>query len=332
MDSACVRATAQRHPAMARALKALAIDDEPAVLVYLKYVAESEGFETSTAEDGEAGLVAFRSTAPDIVLTDIEMPKLNGLAVLERIRSSGPDTIVVMLTGYDEPKYARDSLQLGANNFLRKPIQHVDLVMILRKYAEVIRGRATRREISSMVERRESTMRLDNRVERVAAIAEYLVEETGDALPAESRLGVRLGLIELLTNAVEHGNLGITFEEKCEAMEESPEAFLRLRRDRLEDRERSRRRVTVEFKLSPDACEWFICDEGEGFDPERFLAAAEGENLLACNGRGILLSLFHFDELEYLGRGNIVRARKRRGVLPAGTQAAERSGTAEPSS
>lgn len=291
-------------------MKALVVDDEEAVRNYLQRVAEAEGFETAAAEDGEAGWGAYGESRPDLVLTDVRMPRLDGLGLLERVRAEDRETVVVVLTGHDEPEYAREALRLGASNFLRKPVLHTDLVLLLRKYAEVIRHRRLRLEIGAMVSQRSLTMRLDNRMELPPRVADFLVRELGDRFDPDEQLGIHLGLVELLSNAIEHGNLGITFEEKCAAMEAGPDALADLRRRRLADPARARRRVAVQFSQNDEFCEWIISDEGEGFDAKRFIRQAEGENLLACNGRGILLSMFHFDELEYIGRGNIVRARR----------------------
>ena len=92
------------------------------------------------------------------------------------------------------------------------------------------------------------------------------MREAADAVKREEWLGVQLGLNELLMNSIEHGNLGITFAEKREALAVSPDEWTRLLKERLKDPRLASRWITIEFKLDAQSCEWIISDEGEGFN------------------------------------------------------------------
>ena len=71
-------------------------------------------------------------------------------------------------------------------------------------------------------------------------------------------------------------------------------------------------KVTVDFTMDAEACEWVISDEGDGFDWRSVQNPIEDEDLFKAHGRGIFLARFQFDELEYLGNGNTVRVNKKR--------------------
>jgi two-component system response regulator YesN len=79
------------------------------------------------ASDGEQGLIFAKEHKPDLIFTDIEMPKLNGLDMLEKIKEDGQDPYVIILSGYSDFKYAQKGIKLGVEEYLLKPITYSDL-------------------------------------------------------------------------------------------------------------------------------------------------------------------------------------------------------------
>ncbi|HKC23355.1 MAG TPA: cyclic nucleotide-binding domain-containing protein [Thermoanaerobaculia bacterium] len=119
------------------------------------------------------------------------------------------------------------------------------------------------------------------------------------------RRGVQLALMELLVNAMEHGNAGITYEEKAEWLA-SNHTIQQLLERRMSTPPFAGRKVRLAYRISP-ASSWFeITDEGEGFDVSAVPAPGEGTALLAAHGRGILTSRCGVDRLEYNAKGNAV--------------------------
>jgi anti-sigma regulatory factor (Ser/Thr protein kinase) len=115
---------------------------------------------------------------------------------------------------------------------------------------------------------------------------------------------VATGVWELLSNAVEHGNLEIGFDEKADLV--ARQAFAGEIRRRLSLPQYAGRVVLVEFKRSPSAIHVTVTDQGRGFDVAKFFDADDGSRL--PNGRGILIARVSFDRLTYLGSGNKVEA------------------------
>ncbi|OUR76737.1 hypothetical protein A9Q83_13285 [Alphaproteobacteria bacterium 46_93_T64] len=120
-----------------------------------------------------------------------------------------------------------------------------------------------------------------------------------------------MGLLELLINAIEHGNLEITFDEKGKLLQNGQWLQEIERRQQLP--QNSEKQVTIEYVHKPDRIEFTITDEGSGFNPEKFLTD-EMNNPIESNptcfhGRGIkLASRMYFDQLEYVGVGKQVKA------------------------
>jgi DNA-binding response OmpR family regulator len=106
---------------MADKLKLLLMDDEDSLRILVRDELESGGFEVVEANSGEMALEVLQGAHFDLAILDIRMPGIDGLEVLKRIRKENQSTKVIMLTGVDELKIARDSLALGANDFLTKP-------------------------------------------------------------------------------------------------------------------------------------------------------------------------------------------------------------------
>jgi DNA-binding response OmpR family regulator len=102
-------------------LKLLLVDDEDSLRLLVRDELESGGFDVTEAESGEKALELLPGATFDLAILDIRMPGIDGLEVLRRIRKENQATKIIMLTGVDELKIARDSLVLGANDFLAKP-------------------------------------------------------------------------------------------------------------------------------------------------------------------------------------------------------------------
>ena len=105
--------------------KILIIDDEPEILELLGETLQDEGYRTIKASDGKRGLELLQSENPDLVLTDVRMPKMDGLSVLNHINYSGSDAEVIILTGHSDEATAIRCLRAGAFDYLQKPVEDI---------------------------------------------------------------------------------------------------------------------------------------------------------------------------------------------------------------
>jgi len=170
--------------------------------------------------------------------------------------------------------------------------------------------RSSEREVFGMILHRELTLQLGNQPAIVSRVVDRLMQETEGRIPAADRLSTHLGLLEIIMNAIEHGNLGITYSEKSEALEGSSADWPNLVKSRMLELPYKNRSVLIQFQMDSECCEWIITDEGDGFDWEKVPDPNDPENLLAANGRGIMLARLSFDDLTYLGQGSQVMLRK----------------------
>jgi DNA-binding response OmpR family regulator len=120
----------------------LIVDDEPNIVISLEFLMMREGHEVRVARDGEAGLAAVRTHRPDLVVLDVMMPKLDGFAVLEAVRSDPKleATRILMLTAKGREAEMAKGLALGADAYMSKPFSTRDLVDKVKELLETPRG------------------------------------------------------------------------------------------------------------------------------------------------------------------------------------------------
>jgi len=113
-------------------MKILVVDDEPAVRDALERALRAHGYGVSTAVDGEDGLEHLASDAPDLVVLDILMPRLDGLEACRQLRASGDRTPILMLTARDAVGDRVEGLDAGADDYLVKPFALDELLARIR--------------------------------------------------------------------------------------------------------------------------------------------------------------------------------------------------------
>ena len=286
----------------------LVVDDEAALRTLLLRLLEKEGFDPIPAGDGEEAVSLFRSRAPLVVVSDIKMPRMDGLTLLTEIRRMDRGAAVILMTGQGNEEMLLEALRGGATNFFKKPFVVRELIDEIRKVVS-FRLEAVRSSLFSphlVGETKQFVLPAGDLLS--FPIINQMTLQLPCLLPEEDILNLKIGIEEMITNAIEHGNLGISFEEKCAAIQDG--RFADLIAERSRDGSRGRRRVFISSHLAPDLFEVVIRDEGDGFDWRRLPEVAP-ENLLTFNGRGILLTRIYFDEVLFNEKGNQVTLRKR---------------------
>ncbi len=286
----------------------LIVEDDPFIRKMLRDHLAAEGYVAESAEDG-AEAWSLLEQDPDryaAVLLDRTMPNMDGMQLLERIKSHEPlqGIPVVLQTSLDAPEEILEGLEAGAYYYLTKPVERRTLLAIVRSaVSDHDRYRLLRREVRSLT----GSFSLMTR-----GVWEFRSLDDGKAVAtllarccADSERVVT-GLSELIINAVEHGNLAITYDEKSRLMEDGTwraEIDRRLALPEYRDR-----RVRVDMDRTGSEVRFTIRDEGEGFDWRNYLEFSP-DRAFDTHGRGIAMSRhMSFDRLEYVGRGNEVRA------------------------
>ena len=139
----------------------LVIDDEQGILDTLRILLKNEGFDVATAQGGKAGLEALKSSAPDIVLTDIRMPQVSGIDILAAVKEQDPETPVVLMTAQASLQSAIQAVNQGAFHYVQKPFSNDEIVALCRRAAEVRRLKSENKQLKQEIRRRERSSQIE---------------------------------------------------------------------------------------------------------------------------------------------------------------------------
>jgi CheY-like chemotaxis protein/anti-sigma regulatory factor (Ser/Thr protein kinase) len=286
----------------------LVVDDDAIALDLISRLLEAEGWCAETASDGCAAWERLDADPDryDLVILDRFMPRMDGIAVLESLGADSrfEDLPVIMQTSAVDPEQVREGLLAGAWYYLAKPYHDASLRHLVRV---ALQDRASRLELRGLRQERDSiwemlqearfAFRMPEDAERLAALL---------AVPTPDPAKVSLGLLELLLNAVEHGNLELGYEGKSAAIE--AECWRQELEGRMTDPRYGRRIAEVWVQRDGDRLVYRIKDQGPGFDWRNYLEI-DPARLFDSHGRGIAMARhLAFSRLDYLGNGNEVEA------------------------
>ncbi len=290
--------------------RALITDDDAETRLLLRRLAEQRGFEVVEAVDGEEGVAAARSVVPDLIILDLNMPRLGGLAALSRIRDHDPSVPVVIVSSTTDPETTERALSLGAVNLLRKPFDREEIQFVLDQIYKAIEEQADIHDVLDLVDRRATSLSFQSGTGILSKVVAYLGRELQYGYPGYDVpiTEIKLALYEALANAYEHGNLEISYDEKTRVLQE-PEGILKLVKKRLKDPKLAARHIFVQVEYQQDCAVYSIRDEGPGFDHEGHVARPPAATT-ALHGRGITLICHYMDEVSWNETGNEIRLRK----------------------
>lgn len=286
----------------------LVVDDEPLNLEIIGESLDDSEYRLSFAEDGELAwsILTSAEVSVDLIILDRMMPVLDGLALLKRIKTDEryAKVPVIMQTAASAPEEVSEGIGAGAYYYLSKPYELDALHTIVRSaLADVAKWRGP--ELS--VDRCDAILEMASRAE----FDFRSLEQAGQLAGALASLcpdpgAVALGLNELLVNAVEHGNLGITYIEK-KRLRQSDTWNEEITR-RLSLPQYRHRVARVRVTRNENEIVFTVEDQGEGFDWRAYLQF-DPNRAYDPNGRGIAMARqVSFGRLDYLGCGNVVEA------------------------
>ena len=162
----------------------LIVDDDRQVRDVLHEIFVSAGYNVLLAVDGHEGLETFRASHPPIMITDLQMPVMTGVQLLQAVRELDPDSAVVVLTGAADVRTAIESLKLGAYDFIMKPVDVDELLIATERALERRQLLIERREYQALLERRveEATRDLEAAYRQLQETYRTTLEALGSAL------------------------------------------------------------------------------------------------------------------------------------------------------
>lgn len=288
--------------------RVLVVDDEQLNLVIIEEFLGDEGLELVLHSDPLAAWDALQRSDSDfsLVVLDRMMPGLDGIEFLRRMKGEVRFAAipVIMQTAASSPEQVRQGLEAGAYYYLTKPYEPEALISIVRAALEDRRNREQLRRLAAHAEEAQGLLEAVEYHFVTLEDVSRLVPVLAGLCPAPET--VPPGLSDLMVNAVEHGNLGVTYKEKALLKWEGDWEAEIARRLALP--QFANRRGTVRCERHPDRVVFTIADQGEGFDWRRYLDF-DPDRAFDPNGRGIAMArMMSFSSIEYQGCGNVVVA------------------------
>jgi DNA-binding response OmpR family regulator len=258
------------------AKKILVVDDEQSIRALLNDILSAEGYEVQDASNGKEAIEKIAKIVPDLIITDLQMPVMDGLELIKTVRAEQPDILFLVITGYATVDSAIQALQLGAINYITKPFKMEDLLGIVRKGLRINELKQVTMETLPYMEH-SLRFNIPSQIKLIQGIIQKVIQSLVSMGydPNESQNTIPLILNEAITNAIRHGNKG--------------------------DDKKS---VDINAFINNNGYSITVRDEGHGFNPETIPDPTEPENLLKTSGRGIFLIRCKVDNVEFNPKGN----------------------------
>ena len=269
------------------------------------------------AANGVEALAQMHGDLPDLILTDLNMPVMDGLELVNYVRDHHPEVPIVLMTAYGSEALAVEALARGAATYVPKSqlaarlpstIQNVlSMTFLHRSYEQLIRS-LTKAEFHFVLENE------PNLVDPLVDLVQQMVASVG-LCDFTGRLQIGVALKEALLNAIFHGNLEIRSEEIQKVqeglIEENDLSLVEEHRMRPEYKDR---RVHVDIAITADEACFVVRDDGKGFDVAKRFDPKKRLAVEPEGPRGLVLMRTFMDEVVFNEAGNQVTMIKRREV------------------
>jgi len=254
------------------------------------------------AADGVAALEMIEKHQPNLVLTDVYMPRMDGLALVEQVRDRFPHIPVVLMTGMGSEQTAVAALKAGAADYVPKRAMVSDLGPILERVLGNAKAEMARLRLLDGMTGRLTRFVLVNDPRLVPPLVTQLRDDLLAVGVCNRHSATRVGIAleESMLNAVYHGNLEISSKLK----ENGDGPFHALAAERRATEPYAARRVRVISRVTQAKATFIITDEGPGFDVTSLPDPTDPANLEKPSGRGLMLMRAFMDDVKYNATGN----------------------------
>lgn len=291
--------------------KILVVDDTPVDQRLVgRLLEKNSDLAAIYAGNGKEALALLERECPDLVLTDLQMPEMNGLELVKRIRKQYSAIPVILMTAFGSEEVALKALEQGAANYVPKKNLAKDLLDVIESVLAAAIDLRLQSRLFASLQSTESHFSLENDIALIPSLVNYLRENLARMrlLDDTGLIRITVALREALMNAIVHGNLGIGSELR----DTNLSAYYQMIADRRQQSPYRERRVFVDARETGADASYVIRDEGIGFDPKGVPDPMLPDNMEKASGRGLLLINTFMDEVRHNARGNEITMTKRR--------------------
>lgn len=287
----------------------LVAEDSATQRAEIEFLLEDSGFEVTTAVNGLEALNSMQDFMPDIVLTDLHMPEMNGLELVEAVRRDFSGVPVVVITADGTEELASQALKAGATSYIPKRCLDRELLPTLRDIADMLTSQRNEERLADAIVSSEVMYRIPNDHNLATALVNRLEKQIADLQIADETevFRILMGIKEAIINAIDHGNLEL--DSSLRDLDDN--SYRLMGEERQQSAPYADRRVTVKASVTPEEVRFVIADEGPGFSPDQIPDPTDPENLLRPHGRGLMLIQSFMDSISHNETGNEITMTKR---------------------
>lgn len=288
----------------------LVVDDSPTQRKHMASVLESDGFRVRVAATGPAAIKIVGEAPPVVVVSDVEMPEMSGLQLVQTLRGTHPSVPVVLTTSRGSEDIAAEALRIGAASYVPKRLIAKSLCQVVRQVLAATEALRSAKATAKFAVRSGIELRIGNEetlVAKVISRLEMTLIELG-GFDEGCRMQVAMALDEAILNAIVHGNLEVPSSLR---EIDGGESYFALIEERKQAEPYRSRGVTISLDATPEMATFVITDEGPGYDPNCLADATDEEHVEGLGGRGMLMIGAFMDEIQHNPCGNQITMIKR---------------------
>lgn len=283
----------------------LLAEDSPTQVVLLKSLLQADAHQVQVAGDGQIALEMVAKQPPDVVVTDMQMPNMNGLELVINLRKLHPQIPVILITAQGSDELSVQALKEGAAAYLPKSQIDEELLQSIDHVLSLLDRDMSYKNLIDCLDYYEFQFNLDNDPKLIAPLVNLMQQMAAGIQYCDDVARARIGMAveQALRNALYHGNLEISRDDqrRDEELDVAGEASLVDRR--RAEQPYADRMIHFRAKLGHDQLQFTIRDDGAGFD-YRSIQPPEENHLDEENGRGLLLIQSFMDEVRFNDAGN----------------------------
>jgi CheY-like chemotaxis protein len=266
------------------------------------------------AEDGVDALAKIRQAAPDIIVTDLQMPNRNGLELVSAVRMHHSNIPVILMTGHGSEGLAVEALQRGAAGYVPKPQLGEYLLDAVAQALTLAQADKTYERLISCLHECELDFEFGNYPELVDALVDLIQQMAAGMGLTDATGRFRLGaaIKEAVQNAIYRGNLDLSYVEAIDVRGGLCDELMQVVLERRMQPPFCDRQVLVQVRMNTQEARFVVRDSGKGFQVARQAPAATPAALESSGGRGMVLMRAFMDEVTYNDQGNEVTLVMRR--------------------